>query len=126
MQVSARFDHFNINVTDLDKSIAFYQQALGLREIRRKQAEDGSFTLVYLGDGQTDFCLELTYLRDKAGAYELGDNESHLCVRVAEDYQQVHDFHQQMGCICYENTKMGLYFIHDPDDYWIEILPLKK
>lgn len=42
--------HTNLNVLDLDKSLAFYQKALGLREVRRKQAGDDSFTLVYLSD----------------------------------------------------------------------------
>ncbi|MCK0513662.1 VOC family protein [Anaerobiospirillum sp. NML120448] len=126
MKITARFDHFNINVTDLDRSIAFYKEALGLEEVRRKEASDGSFTLVYLGDQQTGFALELTYLKDRTEPYELGDNESHLCFRVSEDYDQVREFHREMGCICYENEKMGLYFIHDPDDYWIEILPVKK
>lgn len=125
MEIKGRFDHFNINVTDLDRSIAFYGQALGLHEIRRKQAADGSFVLVYLGDGQTPFQLELTWLRDKEGPYALGDNESHLCLRVAGDYDAVRASHRAMGCICYENTDMGLYFISDPDDYWIEILPEK-
>ncbi len=126
MQIGARFDHFNINVTDLNKSIAFYEQALGLHEVRRKEASDGSFTLVYMGDDKSNFQLELTWLKDKEGPYELGDNESHLCLRVSEDYAKVHAFHKEMGCVCYENTRMGLYFIHDPDDYWIEILPEKK
>ena len=76
MEIKSRFDHFNINVTDLDRSIAFYDKALGLRETGRKEASDGGFTLVYLGDGQSPF-------------------------------------------------RLGLYFINDPDDYWIEILPLK-
>ena len=125
MQIGARFDHFNINVTDLNKSIAFYEQALGLHEVRRKEASDGSFILVYMGDDKSNFQLELTWLKDKEGPYELGDNESHLCLRVSEDYAKVRAFHQEMGCICYENTRMGLYFIHDPDDYWIEILPEK-
>lgn len=125
MQITARFDHFNINVTDLNKSIAFYKEALGLEEVRRKEASDGSFTLVYLGDKQSRFSLELTYLRDRKEPYELGDNESHLCLRVKEDYAQVREFHREMGCICYENKEMGLYFIHDPDDYWIEILKEK-
>ena len=126
MQIGARFDHFNINVTDLNKSIAFYEQALGMHEVRRKEASDGSFTLVYMGDDKSNFQLELTWLKDKEGPYELGDNESHLCLRVSEDYAKVHAFHKEMGCVCYENTRMGLYFIHDPDDYWIEILPEKK
>ena len=123
MEIRSRFDHFNINVSDLDRSLAFYGKALGLREVGRKQAADGSFTLVYLGDGETGFRLELTWLRDHSGPYELGENESHLCLRVAGDYEAVRAFHREMGCICFENHDMGLYFIADPDDYWIEILP---
>lgn len=125
MEIRSRFDHFNINVTDLDRSLAFYGKALGLREVGRKQAADGSFTLVYLGDGETGFRLELTWLRDHSGPYELGENESHLCLRVAGDYEAVRAIHREMGCICFENHDMGLYFIADPDDYWIEILPFK-
>ena len=123
MEIRSSFDHFNINVADLDRSLAFYDRALGLKEVGRKEAADGSFVLVYLGDGACGFRLELTWLRDHAGAYELGENESHLCMRVAGDSDAVRAFHREMGCICYENHDMGLYFIADPDDYWIEILP---
>ena len=84
-----------------------------------------SFTARPWGDGQTGFRLELTWLRDHTGAYELGENESHLCMRVAGDYDAVREYHRALGCICYENHEMGLYFINDPDDYWIEILPAK-
>ena len=125
MEIKSRFDHFNINVTDLAKSLEFYGKALGLKETGRKEAADGSFVLAYLGDGQTGFRLELTWLRDHTGAYELGENESHLCRRVAGDYDAVREYHRALGCICYENHEMGLYFINDPDDYWIEILPAK-
>ncbi len=125
MEIKSKFDHFNINVTDLEKSIAFYHQALGLKEERRKEAADGSFILVYLSDGYSPFLLELTWLRDHTGAYELGENESHLCFRVAGDYDQARAYHKKMDCVCFENEAMGLYFIHDPDDYWIEILPEK-
>lgn len=127
MEIKSRFDHFNINVSDLERSIAFYDKALGLKELKRKEASDGSFTLVYLGDGETGFRLELTFLRDHAGVpYELGENESHLCIRVDGDYDAVREYHRAMGCICFENHDMGLYFINDPDDYWIEVLPLKR
>ena len=125
MKVTGKFDHFNINVTNLEKSIAFYEKALGLQEAKRKEAADGSFTLVYLTDGSSNFMLELTWLKDHTDAYELGENESHLCFRVAEDYDAVREFHKEMECVCFENTAMGLYFINDPDDYWIEILPAK-
>ena len=68
MEIKSRFDHFNVNVTDLDRSLKFYAEALGLKEIGRKQAADGSFVLVYLGDGESPFRLELTWLRDHAAA----------------------------------------------------------
>lgn len=125
MEIKARFDHFNINVLDLQRSIAFYEKALGLKEHHRKETSDGSFILVYLADDQENFLLELTWLRDRQEAYELGDNESHLCFRVAGDYDAVRAYHKEMGCVCFENEAMGLYFINDPDDYWIEVLPMK-
>ncbi len=114
------FNHCNLNVLNLDKSLAFYREALGLKEVRRKEGK--GFTLVYLGDGVSDFRLELTCLNDRETPYELGDNESHIAF-VADDYAAAHDKHEKMGCICYENPGMGIYFIHDPDDYWLEIVP---
>lgn len=125
MDIKGHFDHFNINVTDLSRSIEFYNRALGLTESHRKQASDGAFELVYLTDRNSGFLLELTWLRDHSEAYELGENESHLCFRVEGDYDKIREYHREMGCICFENKSMGLYFIHDPDDYWIEILPVK-
>ncbi len=123
MEIKSRFDHFNINVLDLERSIAFYGKALGLKEHHRKEAADGSFVLVYLTDGVSPFLLELTWLRDHKEPYELGENESHLCFRVAGDYDKIREYHREMGAVCFENEAMGLYFINDPDDYWIEILP---
>ena len=123
MKINSRFDHYNFNVVDLEKSLAFYEKALGLQEAKRVVAPDNSFILVYLTDGQTDFSLELTWLRDHPQPYELGECEFHLCMRVAGDYEAIRSFHKEMGCVCYENTSMGLYFIVDPDGYWIEILP---
>lgn len=125
MEIKSRFDHFNINVLDLERSIEFYQKALGLKEKKRKVASDGSFILVYLGEETTGFLLELTWLRDKKEPYELGENESHLCMRVEGDYDEIRKYHKELGCVCYENTSMRLYFINDPDNYWIEILPVK-
>lgn len=119
-----RFDHNNINVLDLDRSLAFYREALGLTEVRRKEAADGSFTIVFLGDGVTGHRLELTWLRDWDRPYNLGDNEFHLALRV-DDFEAAHEKHKQMGCICYENEAMGIYFIADPDNYWIEIIPVR-
>ena len=126
MEVKGRFDHINFNVLDLDKSIRFYEEALGLKEVRRMEASDGSFILVYMGEEKTGFLLELTWLRDRKEPYDLGEGEFHLCMRVPGDYDAVRAYHKQMDCVCYENTDMGLYFISDPDGYWIEILPEQK
>lgn len=126
MEVKGRFDHFNFNVLDLDKSIRFYEEALGLKEVRRMEASYGSFILVYMGEEKTGFLLELTWLRDRKEPYDLGEGEFHLCMRVPGDYDAVRAYHKQMDCVCYENTDMGLYFISDPDGYWIEILPEQK
>ena len=71
MEIKSRFDHFNINVTDLERSIAFYGKALGLKEHHRKEASDGSFILVYLTDNETGFLLELTWLKDSPEIWEV-------------------------------------------------------
>jgi len=114
--------HTNLNVLDMERSLAFYKEALGMDVIRRKQSDDGGFELVFISDGSASCQIELTWLRDKDTPYELGDNETHIAF-VTDDYDAAHALHQKMGCICYENTKMGLYFIEDPDGYWIEIIP---
>ena len=119
-----RFTHFNFNVLDLDRSLAFYREALGLVPVREKEAADGSFKLVYLGDGVSDFTLELTWLRDRSEPYDLGDEEFHLAFHT-DDFDAAHKKHAAMGCICFENPGMGIYFIQDPDGYLIEILPLR-
>lgn len=116
------FAHNNINVFDLEKSLKFYQEALGLTEARRKEAKDGSFIIVYLTDSRSAHQLELTWMRDWEKPYDLGDNEIHLAL-TADDYSAAHALHKEMGCICYENEAMGIYFIEDPDGYWVEILP---
>lgn len=118
------FAHNNFNVLDLEKSLKFYDEALGLKEARRLVAEDGSFILVYLTDGKTPHLLELTWLRDRKEPYNLGENEFHLAF-VVEDYEAALAKHREIGCVVYENDAMGIYFIVDPDNYWLEILPKK-
>lgn len=116
------FAHNNFNVRNLEESIAFYQEALGLTETRRIQPESGDFIIAFLGDGTTPHLLELTWLKEHPQAYNLGENEFHLALRV-DDFEAAHAKHQEMGCICFENPAMGIYFINDPDNYWIEIIP---
>lgn len=115
--------HNNFNVTNLEKSLAFYKEALGLSEVRRIAPADGKFIIVFLEDGITGRQLELTWLRDwEKDSYNLGDNEFHLAF-TTDDIDAAHKKHEQMQCICFENKEMGIYFINDPDGYWIEIVP---
>lgn len=116
------FAHNNFNVLDLEKSLKFYRDALGLTETRRIDAKDGSFIIVYLGDGKSEYLLELTWLRDRKEPYNLGDNEFHLAFRV-DDFEGALKKHKEMGCVCFENKEMGIYFISDPDGYWLEVIP---
>ena len=117
-----KFNHFNFNVLNLEKSLEFYEKALGLKPVREKDASDGSFKLVYLGDGVTDFTLELTWLRDRTEPYDLGEQEFHLAF-VTDRFDALLARHRAMGCVCFENPDMGVYFIEDPDGYWIELVP---
>jgi len=116
-------DHANINVGDIERSVKFYKEAFGLKEVRRHAAPDGSFVVVFMSAGVTGFRLELTWLKGRE-SYNLGDNESHICF-AADDFEAAHALHKKMGIICYENPAMGIYFINDPDGYWQEVKPAK-
>lgn len=116
------FNHFNFNVLDLERSLEFYDKALGLKPVREKYGED--FTLVYLGDGKTGFQLELTYMHDRKEPYDLGEIEYHIAF-TTDDMEASRKLHKELGCICFVNEDMGIYFIEDPDGYWIEIVPEK-
>ncbi len=120
-----KFNHFNFNVLDLNRSLAFYDRALGLKPVREKNSADGSYKLVFLGDGVSDFRLELTYMTERTEPYDLGEQEFHLAL-TTPDMAAARALHEEMGCICLDNPSMGLYFIEDPDGYWIEIIPEKK
>ena len=117
------FTHINFNVLDLRRSMEFYEKAFGFREKRRLEAP--GFTLVYLTDGETAFELELTFLHERKDPYDLGEKEFHLAL-YTEDYAAAHAKHEEMGIICYENAEMGIYFVEDPDGYWVEVLPKKS
>lgn len=120
------FNHNNINVKDLDKSISFYKDTLGLDVVRYVEAPDGRYKIAFLSDGSSMHRLELTWLRDwEKDGYDLGDNEMHLAF-MTDDFEAAYEKHKNMGVICFENKEMGIYFIADPDDYWMEVIPPKK
>lgn len=120
-----KMTHNSINVLDLNKSLEFYKEALGLTEVRRITAEDGSFILVFIANEEAGHQLELTWLRDRREPYDLGENESHIGF-LTDDFQGAYEKHKKMECICFENPNMGIYFISDPDGYWLEVVPTRK
>ncbi len=117
------FLHENFNVLDLEKSIKFYKEALGLKVEREKFAEDGSYKIVYLGDGITNFQLELTWLADRTEKYDLGDEEFHLAFEV-DDYEGAFKKHTEMGCVVFVNEKMGKISIQYPSGSVIKYIPI--
>ena len=116
------FKHVNINVTNMARSINFYEEALGLHVGALVPAPDGSFSIAFMTDGVSGVELELTWLRDHQQPYDLADNEIHAAFAVA-DMEAALKHHNAMGCVCFENKAMGIYFIEDPDGYWMEIIP---
>lgn len=127
MEIKCHFDHYNINVANLERSLEFYKKALNLHKSGEIVDKEGNFIINYLSAPTGDFRLELTWMRDHPQEYELGENETHLALRLDTDnYEEVYRYHKKLGCVCYENPAMGIYFIHDPDDYWIEILRCGK
>lgn len=120
-----KLSHSNINVTNMERSLEFYEKALGLTIGRDRTAKDGSYRICHLTDGSGVYTFEVTWLRDKIGPYDLGDNESHIAF-ITDDFEAAYNLHREMGVICYENPGMGIYFIEDPDGYWLEILPQRR
>jgi lactoylglutathione lyase len=122
IKLKFKMAHENYNVTDMGRSVSFYKKALGLDVMKKNEAGDGSFLIYYLGNDESYFRLELTWLKDHPQKYDIGEEEFHLAFET-DDYEAAHRLHEEMGCICFENKKMGIYFIQDPDGYWIEIVP---
>lgn len=104
-----KFVHNNFNVLDLQKSLAFYKEALGLEETRRIETPD--FTIVYLGDHQTSHLLELTWLKDRKEPYNLGDNEFHLAFET-DDFAAAHAKHEKWAASVLKTRLWG--FISSP------------
>ena len=116
-----QFNHFNFNVLDLERSLAFYRQALELEVVEEKEAGDGSFKLVYLGTGDR-LPSGVNLAAGPHRTLRFGEQEFHLAF-VTDRFDALLARHRAMGCVCFENPDMGVYFIEDPDGYWIELVP---
>ncbi|MBZ2174892.1 VOC family protein [Schnuerera sp. xch1] len=121
--------HTCIRVMDLEKSLKFYEEALGLKETRRKDFPEDEFTLVYLSDESGNYEIELTYNYNPDKPYELGNGFSHIAVSV-DDLEASRERHKEMGykvteLIGLPGEKPKYYFVTDPDGYDVEVLRAK-
>ena len=116
-----KFAHNNLNVSDLERSLKFYSEALDLKETRRLEFE--KFILVYLKDSfDSQHELELQWFKNRQTPYNLGENKFHLAFTV-KDFNAAYERHKKMNCICKDVKDSGIYFIEDPDGYRLEVLP---
>ena len=123
-----RILHTMLRVGDLDKSIDFYVNKLGMRLIRKKDYKEGKFTLAFLGYGseKDNAVIELTYNWGK-NSYSKGDGYGHVAIGVQNIYELCQNL-SQMGCKItrqpgpMRNSSSILAFIEDPDGYKIELI----
>ena len=118
--------HTCIRVFNLDKSIEFYNKALGLKEAKRVDYPDKRFTLVYMADEISGHEIELTYNYNQREPYELGNGYSHVAFYV-DNLQKSYQAHRSAGYSVSEpkgldGSGLKLYFVKDPDGYTIEII----
>ena len=97
------------------------QSSFTTRHLPSRKTTD-YFIIAFLTNDSSDFELELTWLKEHPQPYDLGECEFHLAFR-ADNFYEAHKKHEKIGCICFENHEMGIYFIEYPDGYWLEILP---
>ena len=117
--------HSSIDVLDLDRSLEFYKKAMGLEVMREIDTGSDERRILYIGTPDNPGCmLELNWYRDRTEPYDLGEGEIHMGI-VTDKYDEYHAKHKEMGVICFENEMLGVYFIEDPDGYWLEIIPAR-
>ena len=97
------FIHWCIHVLDLEKSLEFYEKALGYTVHHTMGPEDGSWSNTYLVNDQTPFQIELTWNRGRTEPYENGGKDTHIAFTVP-DFDAAHKLHEEMGCIIRENA----------------------
>jgi lactoylglutathione lyase len=126
-----RILHTMLRVGDLDRSIKFYTDVLGMKLLRRKDYPDGKFTLAFIGygDESANTVIELTYNWD-TDRYDLGDGYGHIALEVDDVYDATEAIRQRGGKIIRDAGPMNagttiIAFVEDPDGYPIELIGRK-
>lgn len=126
-----RILHTMIRVGDLEKSIAFYTDTLGMKLLRRKDYPEGKFTLAFVGYGDEidNTVIELTHNWDTT-AYDMGSGFGHIALEVDDVYQATDEIRHRGGKIIRDAGPMNagttiIAFVEDPDGYQIELIGKK-
>jgi len=127
-----RILHTMIRVGDLDRSIAFYTEVLGMRLLRRKEYPGGRFTLAFVGygDESEQAVIELTHNWDTSG-YDLGNGFGHIAIEVEDAYAACEEIAKRGGEVTRQAGPMKhgttvIAFVKDPDGYAIELIQKKQ
>jgi lactoylglutathione lyase len=126
-----RILHTMLRVGDLDKSVAFYTEVLGMKLLRRRDYPEGRFTLAFIGYGDEDAhaVLELTHNWDTK-SYEIGNGYGHVAIQVEDAYKACEETKKRGGKVTREAGPMKhgttvIAFVEDPDGYKIEFIQRK-
>ena len=125
-----RILHTMIRVGDLERSIAFYTEVLGMQLVSRKDYPEGRFTLAFLGFGDDGAEIELTY-NNGTDRYEPGNGFGHIAIEVDDAYAACDRIRQRGGKVTREAGPMKhgttvIAFVEDPDGYKIELIQKKR
>ena len=127
-----RLLHTMLRVSDLNRSIQFYTEVLGMRLLRRQEYPRGKYTLAFVGFGDENdsTAIEFTY-NWGVSEYELGDAFGHISIEVDDVYSEAEKIRQRGGKIIREPGPMNagtmvVAFIEDPDGYQIELVAKKS
>lgn len=127
-----RILHTMLRVGDLDKSLTFYTEVLGMRLLRRSDYPDGKFTLAFVGfqDERDGAVLELTY-NWGVDRYEIGGGYGHIALEVEDAYAACAEIKRRGGSVTREAGPMKhgttvIAFVEDPDGYKIEMIQKRK
>jgi lactoylglutathione lyase len=126
-----RILHTMLRVGDLERSLKFYTEVLGMRLLRRKDYPDGKFTLAFVGyeDEAEGAVLELTHNWD-TDSYDVGTGYGHVALEVDDAYRACEDIKRRGGVVTREAGPMKhgttvIAFVQDPDGYKIELIQKK-
>lgn len=117
------FAHTGLNVLDLERSVKFYKETFGFKEVFRMHPKSKlDMVICFLSDGHAGAMLALVWYGERQEPFELGENNVHICL-VADDFEASYRRHKEMGIVCIDEFKKDIYYVEDPDGYEIAVVP---